>query len=149
MVLELDFDRSLMGKDHPNGPYEVTRELINNYCTVMGETNPLYTNEDAAKEAGYDAVLAPPALCSLFIRGGQLPDIKLKFGRSRFHAGQMLETLAPIMAGDVLTSLSRLKEVYPKTGRSGTIVFSVWETVFLNQRNEQVAVLQESHVARE
>ena len=28
---------------------------------------------------------------------------------------------------------SHLKEVYPKTGRSGTMVFTVWETTFTNQ----------------
>ena len=63
--------------------------------------------------------------------------------------GQVLESLAPIQAGDHLTSSSHLKEVYPKTGRTGTMVFIVWKTVFSNQRGESVAAVEESYAVRE
>ncbi|HEU0021958.1 MAG TPA: MaoC family dehydratase N-terminal domain-containing protein, partial [Dehalococcoidia bacterium] len=76
-------------------------------------------------------------------------DINLKFGRTRFHAGQRVQARAPILAGDFLTASSHLKEVYPKTGRSGTMVFIVWETTFRNQKGEVVADVQESYAARE
>ena len=59
------------------------------------------------------------------------------------------ETLAPILAGDSLTSATCLRDVYPKTGRSGTMVFLVWETTFTNQRGDKVAEVRESHVAKE
>ena len=54
-----------------------------------------------------------------------------------------------IVAGDSLTASSHLKEVYPKTGRSGTMVFVVWETTFRNQKGQVVADVQESFAARE
>ena len=44
---------------------------------------------------------------------------------------------------------SHLKEVYPKTGRSGTMVFTVWETTFTNQDGLVVADVQESYASRE
>ena len=149
MTLELEFDRSLLGVEHPAGPYEITSELIRDYCAAVGETNPLYTDESAARAAGYAGVVAPPILCTLLIRGRSMPDINLKFGRIRMHAGQRVEPLVPIVAGDVLTASSHLKEVYPKTGRSGTMVFIVWETTFTNQRAEKVAAVQESYAVRE
>jgi hydroxyacyl-ACP dehydratase HTD2-like protein with hotdog domain len=77
-----------------------------------------------------------------------LPDIKLNFGKGRVHAGQVLETLGPIQAGDTLSASSRLKDVYAKTGRTGTMVFIVWQTVFSNQRGEAVAAVEESYAAR-
>ena len=61
----------------------------------------------------------------------------------------MLETLGPIQAGDSLTASSRLKDVYAKTGRTGTMVFIVWETVFSNQNGQAVAAVEESYAARE
>ena len=149
MTLQLEFDRSLLGKEHKAGPFPVTSELIRGYCEALGETNPLYTDEDAAKSAGYPSILAPPAMCAIFIRKVTIPDIKLNFGKTRFHAGQMMEPLAPIVAGDSLHATSFLKEVYPKTGRTGTMVFMVWETDFTNQRGEKVAAVQESFAARE
>ena len=147
--MELEYDRSLLGKEHRAGPFEVTKRLIRDYCSAVGDTNPLYIEEEAAKLAGYPTVIAPPTLCSIFIRDVTIPDIKLKFGTVRFHAGQRIEPLAPILAGDSLMASSYLREVYPKTGRSGTMVFAVWETTFTNQRDEKVAAVQESFAARE
>ena len=149
MTTELEYDRSLHTRDIASGPFEVTGELIQGFCRAIGEANPLYTDEEAARRAGYPGLVAPPTLCTLFVRRVHLPDIQLKFGRLRLHAGQMVEALAPVVAGDTLRAVSRLKEVYPKTGRSGTMVFIVWETVFTNQRGEPVAAVQESFAARE
>ena len=85
MVMELEYDRSLYGKEHEAGPFEVTKEIIQAFSQSIGET-----------------------------------------GRTRFHAGQRVQAKASICAGDFLTASSHLKEVYPKTGRSGTMVFIVW-----------------------
>ncbi len=149
MALELEFDRSLLGKEHQTGPFEVTPELIRGFCSAIGETDAIFLDEDSAKEAGFLSVLAPPTLCTIFIRRVTIPDIKLKFGKMQVHAGQMIEPLSPIYAGDSLNAVSYLKEVYPKTGRSGTMVFIVWETLFTNQRGERVASVQESYAVRE
>ena len=65
------------------------------------------------------------------------------------HAGQRVQSKAPIVAGDSLIASSHLKEVYPKTGRSGTMVFVVWETTFRNQDGVVVADVQESYASRE
>jgi hypothetical protein len=149
MVMELEYDRSLYGQEHQAGPFEVAREMILAFNKSVGETNPTFDDEAAAQAAGYRSIVAPPALCTLFVRRVELPDINLKFGRTRFHAGQRVQSKAPIVAGDWLTASSHLKEVYPKTGRSGTMVFIVWETTFRNQDGVVVAEVQESFAARE
>ena len=149
MALDLQYDRSLLGKEHRAGPFEVTRELIRAFADALGEINPLYLDEAEAREAGYPTVLAPPALCTVFVHDVTIPDINLNFGSVRFHAGQVVEPRAPVLAGDSLMASSQLKEVYPKTGRSGTMVFIVWETTFTNQRGDIVAAVQESYAVRE
>lgn len=149
MAMELEYDKSLLGKEFKAGPFQVTAELIRDYCSSIGESNPVYTDEAAAKEAGYPDIIAPPVMTTIFIRGENFPDIKLKFGRMRFHASQTVQPVSPLVAGDSLMASSALKEVYPKTGRSGTMVFIVWETTFTNQRGEAVAAVQESFAARE
>ena len=149
MTLELDYDRSILGKEYNTGPFHVSADLILDYCKALGETNPIYTDEEAAKKAGHASLVAPPALCSVFVRQVTTPDIKLNFGTLRFHAGQMVAPEADIIAGDSLSASTFLKEVYPKTGRTGTMVFMVWETVFTNQKGERVADVQESFAARE
>ena len=149
MVMELEYDRSLYGIEHEVGPFEVTQEIVSSFTSSIGETAPIFNDPAAAQAAGYPGIVAPPTLCTLFVRRVRLPDINLKFGRTRFHAGQRVQARAPICAGDHLTASSHLKEVYPKTGRSGTMVFIVWETTFRNQNGEVVADVQESYAVRE
>ena len=149
MTMELEYNRDLYGVEHTAGPFEITDELIQTFNRSIGETNPVYTDPAAAQAAGYPGVLAPPTFCTLLVRNVELPDIDLKFGRTRFHAGQRVQARAPIVAGDSLTAFSHLKEVYPKTGRTGTMVFTVWETTFRNQDGAVVADVQESYASRE
>ena len=149
MVLELDYDRSLYGKEHEAGPFEVTKEQIKAFSRSIGDANPIFNDQAAAQAAGYANVVAPPTFCTLMVNRVELPDIKLKFGRMRMLAGQRVQPRGPIVAEDLLTASSHLKEVYPKTGRSGTMVFIVWETTFRNQKGEVVADVQESFACRE
>lgn len=144
----LDYDRSLLGKDLPAGSFDVTKESISAYCTAVGETNPLFTDEKAARGAGHRGVVAPPTMCNVFIRGLNRPDVKLQGARMRMHGGQTVESLAPICAGDKLSAVTRLKDVYAKTGRTGTMAFIVWETEFTNQLGQRVALGRESFMAR-
>ncbi len=149
MVMELEYDRSLYGKEHLAGPFEVTKELIKAFTESLGETNPVFTDEAAALAAGYSALVAPPTFCTVFVSRVSLPDINLKFGKNQVHAGQRVQPRAAIIAGDQVTASSHLKDVYLKTGRSGTMVFVVWETTFRNQNGEIVADVQESFALRE
>ena len=149
MVLELEYDRSLYGKEHEAGPFEVTKEQIQAFSKSIGDANPIFNDQAAAEVAGYANVVAPPTFCTLMVGQVKKPDIKLKFGRIRLNGGQRVQPRGPIVAGDLLTASSHLKEVYPKTGRSGTMVFIVWETTFRNQRGEVVADVQESTACRE
>ena len=149
MTMQLDYDRSLYGVEHEAGPFEVTREMVLAFSESTGDPVPVFSDDAAAEAAGFPALVAPPTLCTLFVRGVELPDIQLKFGRTRFHAGQRVQARAPIYAGDRLFASSHLKDVYAKTGRSGTMVFMVWETTFRNQDGQVVAEVQESFARRE
>ena len=149
MTMELEYNRDLYGVEHEAGPFEITSDLIQIFNRSIGETNPVFTDAAAARAAGYTGVLAPPTLVTMLVRNVELPDIELQFGTMRFHAGQRVQSRAPIVAGDSLLASSHLKEVYPKTGRSGTMVFTVWETTFTNQDGVVVADVQESYASRE
>ena len=146
--IDYEYDHSLYGVEHESGPFEVTPEIIAIYTRSIGEVNPICVDADAARSAGFANLVAPPTLCALFERG-ELPDIKLQFGRRQFHGGQRVEPRATIVAGDELTASSHLKDVYTKTGRSGTMVHVVWETTFRNQDGVVVADVQRSQVVRE
>ena len=145
---ELEYDRTLLGREVTSQPVKVEQELILKYCRATGITNPLHTDEEAARDAGYRGLVAPFTMYT-FLARDRLPDIKLNFGRRGLFANLSIEPLAPVCAGDVLQATTCLRDVYGKTGRSGTMVFVVWETSFTNQLGENVVRVRESWVRRE
>ena len=149
MTLELNYDRSLHEKEHKAGPFEITAEMIQAVNASLGEKGSAFTSTEGARDSGFRGMIAPPTLCSIFVREVQLPDVGIDFGRTQMHAGQRVQPIAPIYAGDTVSASSHLKEVYAKTGRSGTMVFIVWETTFRNQDGQVVAEVQESFARRE
>jgi acyl dehydratase len=144
----IKYDRSLLGVEHHIGPFEVTRELILEFSQATGEVNLLYTDEARATESDYGGLIAPPTFCNILVNGMTRPNIKLEFGDIGFFGGQSIECLAPVRPGDILEAVTALREVYAKTGRSGKMVFAVWETSFTNQRGDAVALVRESYVRR-
>ena len=149
MAAELQYDRSLHDKEHLAGPFTVTAEMIEQLNASLGETGAAFTSEAGAQALGFQGMMAPPTLCCIFVREVALPDVGLEFGSAQMHAGQRVQPVAPIYAGDQLTAASRLKEVYSKTGRTGTMAFVVWETTFTNQDGAVVAEVQESFARRQ
>lgn len=147
--VQFEYDKSVVGVEFELGSLEVTAEIVANYCKALSETNPLYTDEAAAKAGPYGGIIAPPGLMSAlnFGRGGQ--DAKVKFGNTSFFAGSRLEVYAPIHSGDTITAKTSVKEVFAKTGRSGTMVFVVRRTDFTNQDDVAVAASEASMVHRE
>ena len=145
---EIKYDRSLLGVEHSIGTFDVTKQMVVSFARSTGETNPVYLDEKQAAESEYGGLIAPPTFCNLLVNGATRPDIKLEFGDIGLFAGQAIESIAPIRPGDTLDARTKLSDVYAKTGRSGKMVFAVWETSFTNQKGEKVALVQESFVRR-
>ncbi|MBF8267473.1 MAG: dehydratase [Dehalococcoidia bacterium] len=145
---QVEFDRAVLGKTLEIGPFPVTREHILAFTRAVGETNPLYTDDEAAREAGHDSIIAPPTFVNVFIIGSKRPDPKIQHGTLSFLASQALECCLSVKPGDTLRLFTSLEDVYAKTGRAGTMVFAVWKTEVVNQKAEVVAVARESFVRR-
>jgi acyl dehydratase len=120
-------------------PVHVTSDFLANFCAAVGETNPLYTDPEAAKEGPHGGLVAPPSLAAIFGDGENIFQHYPEFDTRRLLAGIDIEFLAPIRAGDSITTISRIKEVYEKTGRSGPMVFIVISSI-LRKQNGEVAV---------
>ena len=54
----------LAGRDAINTP------MINNWVEAIGDANPIYVDAAAARAAGYDDVVAPPAMAQVWTMRG-------------------------------------------------------------------------------
>lgn len=146
----ITYDESVVGQEVEVGSHTFTREQIANYSSVVGETNPLYTDDAAAKTGPYGEVVAPTGMLQTMHTGfGPDPKLQVPFKSASFHAGQKMEFFAPIRVGDTITVWAQVKEIYEKTGRSGRMVFVVNRLTYRNQRQEPVAAMEHSFVHRE
>ena len=134
-----EYDESVIGVEEEVGTLRVDADRLARYCEVIGETNPLYT------EQGF----VPPSYLQR-MRFSEGPDPKVRFGKSTtFHAGSRLELLAPVRAGDELTAWAQAKEVYAKTGRSGTMVFTIRRLTYRNAAGDPIAHVDQTTVHRQ
>ena len=118
--------------------------MIIDFAKSTGETNSIHIGD----RNGEGDIIAPSTICNIFVNGLTRPDIKLEFGDLSFFAGQSIECKKSIQPEDVLNAYTKLHNVYSKTGRSGKMVFVVWQTTFKNQQGEVVAFVNESFVRR-
>ena len=130
------------------GPVTVTAEDIQSFAEAMGDLNPLYTDVEAARAAGYPDVIAPPMFC-MRMRGGRLlPEVPLPSGFMSLHAGQEIEFHDEIIAGQTYTITSRVANVYEKTGRSGPMEIIVRESMITDAEGRTIVTIRERQIVR-
>jgi len=138
--MAVEYDPALINKVFEvTDPVTVSREKIAKFCAAIGETNPLYTDEDAAKKGPFGGLVAPPSFATMFRNGRHFFENVPRFGKRGFDAGKDAEFLAPIRPGDAITLASAVKEIYEKTGGTGPMVFVVIRSTLKNQNGEVVA----------
>jgi uncharacterized OB-fold protein/acyl dehydratase len=66
------------GKSKPRvGRHPVNQPMVDHWLDAMGDKNPIYVDEEAAKAAGHPGVVAPPAMIQVWTMmglGGNRPD---------------------------------------------------------------------------
>ena len=136
----VDYDPTLIGRVFEvTDPVPVTAETVANFCAAIGETNPLHTDPEAAKKGPFGTLTAPPSFAVTFRNGRHFFEHIPRYGRQGFDAGKDVEFVAPIKPGDSITLSSAVKEIYEKTGRTGSMVFVIVRSTLKNQNGEVVA----------
>lgn len=136
---EFEYDESVVGVEVELGSFEITTEQVERFRRALGSTG-----------AVADGDVAPPGILGSisFGRQGNL-DAKVQFGNTTFMAGQRLEFHEPLRTGATYHAKTKIKEVYGKTGRSGTMVFVVRRTEYTDDSGTLVAAAEASQVHRE
>jgi len=145
---DFEYDHDIIGVEFEVGQATITREQIARYCSAVGETNPLYLDEAAAQAGPYGTIIAPPSMLSALLMEPR-PDPDVRFGNASYAAGTRFEYYEPVRAGDTIRVTALVKEVFAKTGRSGTMVFAVYQSRYRNQHDVEVAFEEFARVFRQ
>jgi acyl dehydratase len=130
----MPLNKELIGKEYPpSTPYEVGREKIREFALAIGETNPLYSDENAAKAAGYDDIIAPPTFLTVlnFKYSPQVigdPALGLNYAFV-VHGEQEFQLHRPVVPGMKLVGKPRISDITARGKNEYLYVDASIETV--------------------
>ncbi len=143
-------DRKWIGHTLPASVLHIDRTRLQFFAKAIGETDPVYTRVDAARDAGYADLPAPPTF--LFAAeldsgatDGLLADLKVPIERI-LHGEQSFSYRKHAVAGDTVTVQSRIADIYDK--KNGALEFIVKESTVRDQHDEAIAALRTVIVVR-
>jgi acyl dehydratase len=145
----MPLNRSLIGKEYPpSPPYEVCREKIREFAAAVGEEDPVFFSEEAARQAGYPDLVAPPTFAVVVAAravAAALGDPSLGLDYSRVvHGEQEFRWRRPILAGERLVARARVADVASR-GRNELLTL---EAEIRSEAGEEVCLAVMTLVSR-
>jgi acyl dehydratase len=104
----------------PTEPYEVSRVKIAEFATAIGEPSALCRDADAARQAGYPDVIAPPTF-AIIISMDSSAQVAAEEGLGLdysmvVHGEQSFSYARPLHAGDVVVAKTTVESIRPVRG---------------------------------
>ncbi|MEE8442517.1 MAG: MaoC family dehydratase N-terminal domain-containing protein [Dehalococcoidia bacterium] len=140
-----NWDVMEIGHTCPAISVEVTRESIADYASAVQNTNPIYFEDEAARAAGFDGIIAPPTMVYVYApmrradimnHLGYVSPEQSKNPRSTPFAGtEVVFQGMPVRPGDVITSAPRIGNKWESRSGNRFVALTV---VAHNQRGEKV-----------
>ena len=134
-------NKSLINKTYPPIIFDIEKQRVKFFSKVTRQTDPVYFDEDIAKEKGFPSLLAPPTFLTTVSHEQKnlyqyLHDLSIDL-KSILHAGQSYNYHHLVFAGDQITMESKIKDMYDK--KNGILQFIEFESIFLNQDKKLIA----------
>ena len=143
-------DRKWLGHELPPSVLAIERTRLQFFAKAIGETDPVYTDPAAAREAGYADLPAPPTfLFAAELDSGAtdrlLADLEIPLAKL-LHGEQGFSYHGTACAGDTVTVRSTINDIYDR--KNGALEFVVKTSVATNQHGARIAELRTVLVCR-
>jgi hypothetical protein len=132
----IDRLRARIGQDGPSTEATVEAGHLERFVEAIGDPNPRWADE------------APPTfLVALAPASVHLAEAE-EYGKGWLNGGNRFEYFEPVKVGDRIKATGRVADVYEKTGTSGSLLFIIFETDYVNQEGRLVARLRGTAIRR-
>ena len=139
--------------------YLVTERDIKRFAQAIGETDPRHCDEAYARTTPEGTLVAPPLFCQTMtfedLPAEQLPpdgspiELDVPIDARRAMGGKSEYSVHRLVrAGEVVTVISTLKDVYSRQGSAGELFMIVVETRFLGQEGDPIASETATYIKR-
>ena len=128
-----------IGQSSETRIFEVEKGAIKRFADAVGDPNPLYWDEEYARNSAYGAIIAPPGFFGWPAR---------PMGKSFMFFGQESEFFGSVRGGDTLAASTVIKNITERKGQTGQLAFVIRETTYLNQNGALVAKARQTVIHR-
>ena len=125
--------------------YEVERGAVKKFAEAIGDPNPLFNDEAAARKTQHGGIIAPPTFLRSMPPGPAKADMT-GGGSVRLDGGSEWEYFEAVRPGDRITVTSRIADVYEREGRLGSMLFVIREDRYVNQFGSTVALQRQTGI---
>ena len=142
----MDLDKKMIGI--ASKPYcaVIEQEHVTRFAQAIGDANPLYSDENYAKNTAYEGITVPPTFLVALGSNAEFP-LELDYKRM-LHGDQEFIYHHPVRIGDTLTCTMHVTDVYDRIGKSGTMQFLVLDTNMATADGKLVAVARNTIIYR-
>ncbi len=144
----MPLNQSLKGKTYGEATFEVERDRVTQFSLAVGEDDPRFLEDGAARAEGFPEQLAFPTFpttVGILASAQVVMDAELGLDYTRVvHGEQEFEWKRPIVVGDVLKSTPRIADVYVR----GPNEFLVIESEIIDADGEVVCVARSTLLSR-
>lgn len=128
--------RAAIGSASDPVTWEVEEGEIIRFAEAIGDPNPIYSDEAAARKSRYGGIIAPPTFLHAY--GAAPLDFEYPEGVG-LDGGSDWEYFEPVRPGDRITVTARVADIFEKSGRVGNMIFIVREIEYVNQFGQLAA----------
>ena len=125
---------------------DVEKGAIIKFAEAIGDENPVFNDEAAARESRYGGLIAPPT----FLRSVTSSRVVLPFDfpfERRLDGGSEWEYFVPIRPGDRIIAVARIEDINEREGRLGVMIITSTKTTYRNQFDQVVATQTGTSIA--
>ena len=121
---------------------DVEKGAIIKFAEAIGDENPVYNDEIAARDSRYGGLIAPPTFLRSAVSARPELPFDVPFERL-LDGGSDWEYFVPVRPGDRITAVSRIDDLNERNGRIGLMLIYTIVVTYTNQFG-QVAAIQTS-----
>ena len=123
---------------------DIEKGHIRRFCQAIGDTNPLFVDEEQASKSAYGSIIAPLTFpIALSDESAKLP-LELDV-RRMLHGEQEFIYYKPLRPGESYTAQMKVTDIYEREGKSGNMQFIVLDTE-LRDDNDELAVISRTNI---
>ena len=118
---------------------DVEKGAIIKFAQAIGDTNPIYNDEEAARQSRYGGIVAPPTFFRSLHSGKMKVDVSSPY-TANLDGGSEWEYYEPVRPGDRIAVSTKISNIFERPGRLGNMLFIQRETKYVNQFGTTVAI---------